>query len=138
MTRFEGGHLLTATAIAGGPVRRRTPGDDPSCTGATWRSLAACRGLGPEDFYSPPYSRALARCLRCPVWEPCLFLALASEGAGYRYGVWGGATPAQRDVAYAYLAARHLGPAALLAEDEAWWASRLAAQDDSALVPAAA
>ena len=129
---------MTATAVAGGLAHRHTPDDGPSRTGATWRSLAACRGLGPDDFYSPPYRRALARCRHCLVWEPCLFLALANEGAGYRYGVWGGATPAQRDAAYAYLAARHLGPAALLAEDEAWWARRLAGQGDRALVPAAA
>jgi hypothetical protein len=129
---------LTATAVAGGLTHRRTPSDDLSYTSATWRSLAACRGLGPDDFYSPPYRRALACCRHCPVWEPCLFLALASEGTGYRYGAWGGATPAQRDAAYAYLAARHLGPAALLAQEEAWWSSRLAGQDDQALAPAAA
>jgi hypothetical protein len=129
---------LTATAPAGGPVHRRAPGEGPSRTGATWRSLAACRGLGPEDFYSPPYSRALARCRHCPVWEPCLFLALASEGAGYRYGAWGGATPTQRDAAYAYLAARHLDPAVLLAEDEAWWSSRLAGQGNDRALPQAA
>lgn len=129
---------MTATAPAGGPAHWRTPGDGPSRTSATWRSLAVCRGLGPDDFYSPPYRRALARCRHCQVWEPCLFLALASEGAGYRYGAWGGATPAQRDAAYAYLAARHLDPAALLAQEEAWWSRRLVGQDDQALAQAAA
>lgn len=129
---------MTAIALAGGPAHWRTPGDGPNRNGATWRSLAACRGLGPDDFYSPPYSRALARCRRCPVWGPCLFLALASEGAGYRFGAWGGATPTQRDAAYAHLVARHLDPAVLLAQEEAWWASRLAGRDDQALPQAAA
>ena len=129
---------MTATALPGGPAHWRTSDNGSSHTDATWRSLAACRGLGPEDFYSPPYRRALARCRHCPVWEPCLFLALASEGAGYRYGAWGGATPAQRDAAYAHLAARHLDPAVLLAQDEAWWASRLAGQANDRALPQAA
>lgn len=72
------------------------------------------------------------------MWEPCLFLALASEGNGYRFGAWGGTTPSQRDAAYVHLAGRHLDPAQLLAQEEAWWAGRLASQADQPLAPAAA
>jgi hypothetical protein len=52
---------------------------------------------------------------------------LAQEAAaGYRFGVWGGATAGRRAQIAAYLAGRRLSVAALLASEESWWAARLA------------
>jgi WhiB family redox-sensing transcriptional regulator len=53
-----------------------------------WQQQAACRGVGPEIFYSThPHDAAQAReyCGRCPVTESCLQYAI--DGAE-RYGVW--------------------------------------------------
>ena len=75
----------------------------PSLAGAEarWRLYAACAHTSPQTFYQPthPVSRRAAKqlCAACPVAECCLWAALAAEQiAGYRYGIWGGTTPARR------------------------------------------
>jgi WhiB family transcriptional regulator, redox-sensing transcriptional regulator len=62
-----------------------------------WREWAACRGMDSELFFAPDGERGIAKrtreraakavCAACPVREPCLAHALASEE---RHGVWGG------------------------------------------------
>jgi WhiB family transcriptional regulator, redox-sensing transcriptional regulator len=64
-----------------------------------WMDHAACRGAGPAEFFGEPAARARgqARCRGCPVREVCLWWALAVEAdAGYRFGIWGGLSPAVR------------------------------------------
>jgi hypothetical protein len=62
-----------------------------------WRDGALCRQMGPAAFYSRATAAALALCKRCPVDETCFWFALViEERAGYRFGVWGGTTPARR------------------------------------------
>ncbi len=64
-----------------------------------WMDQAACRGAGPADFFGEPAARARgqARCGGGPVCEVCLWWALAVEAeAGYRFGIWGGASPVVR------------------------------------------
>ena len=95
---------------------------------ASWRGIAACAGCDPGLFHArTTQRRALACCAACPVAEACLLTALAQEAAaGYRFGVWGGATAGRRAQIAAYLAGRRLSVAALLASEESWWAARLA------------
>lgn len=69
-----------------------------------WHAEAACRGMGPADFYSgyevgrghhdeptPDLWRALDTCRGCPVAAEC-----REAGDGERWGVWGGLLPAER------------------------------------------
>jgi hypothetical protein len=75
----------------------------PSLAGteARWRPYAACAHTTPQTVSEPanPASRRAAKqlCAACPVAECCLWAALAAEQiVGYRYGIWGGTTPARR------------------------------------------
>lgn len=64
-----------------------------------WMDQAACRGAAPAEFFGDPAARARgqARCRGCPVCEVCLWWALAVEAeVGYRFGIWGGLSPALR------------------------------------------
>lgn len=65
---------------------------------AAWRGWAACRGVAPAVFFDRGFmARALQLCRSCPVAEPCLWWAMATEeNSGYRFGIWGGTTPAVR------------------------------------------
>lgn len=94
----------------------------------SWQALAGCAGCDPGLFHARATQRAaLACCAACPVAEACLLTALVHEAAaGYRFGVWGGATARRRAQIVAYLAGRRLSVAALLASEESWWAARLA------------
>lgn len=73
-----------------------------------WHAEAACRGMGPDAFYSVDrdddrrtlgdesdiahFKRAKAICESCPVQKPC-----ADWGRKYeKYGVWGGVSAAER------------------------------------------
>lgn len=70
-----------------------------------WMERAACRGIGPEDYYpnapegfqafpdDKPEVYILLRCGRCPVRDHCLGFALKN---GERNGIWGGLTPRER------------------------------------------
>ena len=70
---------------------------DPS-----WRLNGACSDLATDDFYPEggqrlvrlAYDRAREVCAQCPVMERCLDYALKNEE---RHGMWGGATPAERE-----------------------------------------
>ena len=77
------------------------PPPPTSAADARWRPYAACAQADTELFYelTNPTSRRAAKtvCAACPAAEPCLWAALATEAAaGYRYGIWGGTTPARR------------------------------------------
>ena len=64
-----------------------------------WQLSGACRGSDPTLFHGTPagHRRAQLLCRRCPVSEICLWSAMVDEEpTPYRYGVWGGLTPAQR------------------------------------------
>ena len=68
-----------------------------------WTAQAACRGQ-PNTLFFPdreptehskdqrPYRRGLAVCATCPVIAEC-----AEYGAGQKFGIWGGTTPAMRE-----------------------------------------
>lgn len=70
---------------------------DPS-----WRLSGACADLAADSFYPEggqrqvrlAYDRAREICMQCPMIERCLEYALEHEE---RHGMWGGATPAERE-----------------------------------------
>lgn len=68
----------------------------------SWRSRAACRGMGPELFFphgetaqeaAEQTTRAKKVCSDCPVRLHCLLYALARHPQD---GIWGGLTVTQR------------------------------------------
>lgn len=64
--------------------------------GGAWRYHAACRGAGPDLFYSlDPAAVAAAKqlCHGCPVREPCASYAVAHHE---QHGVWGGLAADER------------------------------------------
>ena len=68
-----------------------------------WMESALCRSA-PESFYPPPSDNVAARearaiCALCSVKEACLEYALNFERPNERYGIWGGTTPLQRELA---------------------------------------
>jgi len=91
--------------IGGGQRRTHEPEPSPWLEiddVAAWRTYALCRGLGAELFFpvGAASSRALeqaegakAVCRACPVREPCLEFALATN---QEFGVWGGLTEEER------------------------------------------
>lgn len=66
---------------------------------ATWRRLAACRGIDADIFYPEAddddgdAEAAKAICAECPVRQACLEHALAHRE---REGIWGGTTERER------------------------------------------
>lgn len=71
--------------------------DAPDALGRAWMNDAACRGVGAADFFGPTAGGG-RWCRRCPVVECCFWWAVVVEwDSGYRFGIWGGATPALRD-----------------------------------------
>lgn len=57
---------------------------------------AACRGVGPEDFFpgqGDPTRIAKAICATCPVMSECLEYALET---GQHHGIWGGTSERER------------------------------------------
>jgi transcription factor WhiB len=63
-----------------------------------WMDDAACRGVGPAEFFGRSEPGALRRCRDCPVAEICFWWAIVAESdLGYRFGIWGGAGPAVRE-----------------------------------------
>jgi hypothetical protein len=71
---------------------------DLSAALAIWSCRAACRGVGSAGFFGRRSGvAARARCGCCPVAEACLWWAMVvEEDSGYRFGLWGGTTPALR------------------------------------------
>jgi hypothetical protein len=62
-----------------------------------WTEQAACRGVGASEFFGTATSKGRKRCRVCPVTEPCFWWAIVAESdLGYRFGLWGGATPTIR------------------------------------------
>jgi hypothetical protein len=64
-----------------------------------WQGMGACRSVAndtwfPEPDYVAP-TDAVSLCSECPVRRSCLAFALAEE---LNHGIWGGTTPALRDV----------------------------------------
>jgi len=64
-----------------------------------WWERAKCKGEPTEWWYNPdmPHDpRAMSRCAECPVidecWEEC-----RSHELSWRYGIWAGTTPNQRE-----------------------------------------
>lgn len=61
-----------------------------------WVEHAACRGVGAAEFFGSA-AGGRKRCRGCPVAEACFWGAIVAEAdVGYRFGIWGGATPAVR------------------------------------------
>lgn len=61
-----------------------------------WWSAAACRHVGPGEYFpghGDPWRAAVARCADCAVQGHCLAAALAG---GEREGIWGGTTASGR------------------------------------------
>lgn len=63
-----------------------------------WRKQAACIDLGSAEFFLAGddlegMRRAQEICASCPVREPCLEFALATNQS---LGIWGGTTPNER------------------------------------------
>jgi WhiB family redox-sensing transcriptional regulator len=65
-----------------------------------WMLNAACKNCDPEVWFPDPgrprnstLRLALLVCGECPVRQECLHHALVTDA---RYGIWGGATEAQR------------------------------------------
>lgn len=63
-----------------------------------WRKQAACIDLNSDSFFLAGddlegMRRAQEICATCPVREPCLEFALASNQS---LGIWGGTTPNER------------------------------------------
>jgi hypothetical protein len=82
---------------AGALRRRMEPG---------WHAEAACRDADDPDAWFPArtarpeqIAEPLGICAECPVRRSCLAAGLV----GREYGIWGGATEAQRDAALAEL-----------------------------------
>lgn len=73
-------------------------------TYTSWVDQAACAGLPTEWWYPEPHqdkrvkATALWICRRCPVQAQCLAEANRLEPPDHKYGIWGGAVPAQRQV----------------------------------------
>ena len=82
-----------ATVVAGGGLDA-----DLAAGLATWSLRAACRGVGAAVFFDRAgRGEAAPVCSRCAVAEACLWWAMTvEEGAGYRFGLWGGTTPMLR------------------------------------------
>jgi Transcription factor WhiB len=101
---------VSATAVGSGPQAGVVPRSERSpsppavelaAAGAEvgWRDAAACRGAPTAEFFGRRSARVRgrARCEGCVVAEVCLWWAIVAEvGVGYRYGVWGGLSPARR------------------------------------------
>ena len=68
-------------------------------TDASWSQLAACRGADVDLFFSvASVEMAKACCAQCPVRQPCLEFAIASEPRDSKedLGVYGGMTYDER------------------------------------------
>ena len=101
---------MSATAVGSGPQAVIVPRSERSpsppavelaAAGAEvgWRDAAACRGAPTAEFFGERSARlrGRARCEGCVVAEVCLWWAIVAEdGVGYRYGLWGGLSPARR------------------------------------------
>jgi hypothetical protein len=85
---------------AGQGLGGHSRGDDgwQNAPGARWWiDQAACRGLGPQEFFGPS-AGGVRWCRRCPVIDCCFWTAMVAEFEdGLRFGIWGGATPATRE-----------------------------------------
>ena len=60
-----------------------------------WYDLAACRGVGPHEFYldrGDSTARALAICAGCPVRQQCAEFAVERNEPG----IWGGLSHRER------------------------------------------
>ncbi|MGH9118366.1 MAG: WhiB family transcriptional regulator [Acidimicrobiales bacterium] len=74
----------------------------------TWWDHAACRGADRSWFYGKARPQARRLCRSCPVQDICLWSAMLIEhDAGYRYGLWGGCSPAQRTRIAAAISPQH-------------------------------
>lgn len=65
-----------------------------------WRPLAECKDMPGDLFLKANGHRtanAKAICHRCPVEDVCLFYGMSMEMQGLRFGVFGGASPIDRD-----------------------------------------
>lgn len=72
-----------------------------------WRDQSACKDVDPEIFFplsengvkaAKGSEEAKSYCRVCPVNVECFDSAIQHERVGARHGVWGGATPTERDI----------------------------------------
>lgn len=97
VTRSSSRHAATQ------PKKLDDPGDD-------WRRRGSCRGLDVESWFpldsqlrrperprvTEAYDELRPLCHGCAVQTECLLFALRNEAPTYRYGMWGGTSPHQR------------------------------------------
>jgi hypothetical protein len=89
-----------------------------------WMTDAACRGVGIGEFFAPD-GRGRRWCRCCPVAECCFWWAMVTEWeTGFRFGIWGGATPAVRAQVAGVVGG--VGARDRLADALAQWAERAA------------
>lgn len=75
-----------------------------------WMSAGRCAEVDPELFFAPDHAfdgwdlDAKLICASCPQRLICLRYAL---DRGLQHGVWGGTSPADRDVIQAWASAQH-------------------------------
>jgi hypothetical protein len=66
-----------------------------------WFDQAACNGMDRREFMSPANGHIAHRsqrvCAGCPVEMTCLFYGMSMETPSFRYGIFGGLLPSQRD-----------------------------------------
>ena len=93
-TDRQGGVPRAEQSAAGRPgALGAAPGGAAS---TAWMDHAACRGVSSEEFFDTA-GQGARWCRHCPVIECCFWwAALAESEVGYRFGIWGGATPATR------------------------------------------
>lgn len=100
--------MTTLSAFTATRAGLHAPGYD---RGEDWRESAACRETDPELFFptiragaraagDDPYAEARAICAGCPIREACLDDAMTAETRSGRHGMYGGATPEERQSIY--------------------------------------
>jgi WhiB family redox-sensing transcriptional regulator len=99
LTSYEPTEPEPTEARASGPPVDRLPLLAELLRAPSWHARAACRGVGPSDFYPEHGSpglreaaeRARALCARCPVVAEC-----GEAGRREDHGRWGGLAPSKR------------------------------------------
>lgn len=86
------------------PLQFKDPGDEQGRPNA-WVEEAVCATIDPELFFPDRsnhqgYRNARKICQSCPVAEQCLEDAMRFEAgaSSHRFGMYGGMTPAERDI----------------------------------------
>jgi hypothetical protein len=66
----------------------------------TTKGMTPICETAPDLWFDTDPTAAVDACCKCHLMTPCLNIALRAEGtvgAQYRFGIWGGLTPEQRE-----------------------------------------